>query len=478
MNKEKHNSANPEIKLKRSLSPVNVWALALGCIIGWGAFVMPGNKFLATAGPLGTAIAMLISGVIMTLIAFNYNYMINKYPETGGAFVFARNTFGRNNAFLCSWYLGLSYLTIVALNASALALLGRNLLGNVFQFGFHYTVAGYDLYAGELFLAVAAILLFAWVSIRGIKFSGIFQSTLVFMLVAGVLIISLAAVVSPKAHFSNLSPGFSPARSPMAGILAIIAIAPWTFLGFDTVPQAAEEFNFKPRKTKAIMVISILFGALVYILLNTLSVCVVPAGYANWSEYIADLPNLSGLVSLPTFHAAKQLLGNTGLFFLGLAVLAAILSGIVGFYMATSRLLYAMARDRFLPKWFGKLHPKYNTPANAILFVMIFSLIAPFFGRTALNWIVDMSSIGAAIGYGYTSAAAMIHAHKEKNKAMTVCGAIGLLLSVFFCVILLVPIKGLDCCLGKEGYICLVIWTVLGLAFYLSTFRAGKGTSK
>ena len=62
MNKEKHNSANPEIKLKRSLSPVNVWALALGCIIGWGAFVMPGNKFLATAGPLRLAAAPSESG--------------------------------------------------------------------------------------------------------------------------------------------------------------------------------------------------------------------------------------------------------------------------------------------------------------------------------------------------------------------------------------------------------------------------------
>ena len=434
---------------------------------------MPGNKFLATAGPLGTAIAMLIAGAIMTLIAFNYNYMINKYPETGGEFAFAKNAFGRHHAFLCSWYLGLSYLTIVALNASALALLGRNLLGNVFQFGFHYTVAGYDLYAGELLLAVTAILLFAWVSIRGIKFSGVFQSMLVFMLIAGVLTITIAAVVSPKASISNLSPGFPSHHSPIAGILAIIAIAPWTFVGFDTVPQAAEEFNFKPRKTKSIMVVSILFGALVYILLNTLSASVVPAGYANWSEYIADLPNLRGLASLPTFHAAKQLLGNAGLVFLGLSVLAAVLSGIVGFYMATSRLLFAMARDRFLPIWFAKLHPRHNTPANAILFVMIFSLIAPFFGRTALNWIVDMSSIGAAIGYGYTSTAAMLQAYKDKNTAMTVCGAIGLLLSAFFCVILLVPIKGLDCCLGREGYICLIVWTVIGLAFYLSTFRKG-----
>ena len=104
---------------------------------------------------------------------------------------------------------------------------------------------------------------------------------------------------------------------------------------------------------------------------------------------------------------------------------------------------------------------------------MVCSLVAPFFGRTALNWIVDMSAIGAAIGYGYTSAAAMLQACRENRPWLVASGAAGVLLSIFFCVILLVPIKGLDCCLGKEGYICLAVWTALGLVFYLST-RRGK----
>ena len=59
------------VQLEKKLSPVNVWSLALGCIIGWGAFVMPGNTFLGKAGPLGTAIAMAIAAVIMCIIANN-----------------------------------------------------------------------------------------------------------------------------------------------------------------------------------------------------------------------------------------------------------------------------------------------------------------------------------------------------------------------------------------------------------------------
>lgn len=455
-----------EVKLERRLSVVNVWALALGCIIGWGAFVMPGNTFLAKAGPLGTLIAMGIAAVVMILIAFNYHYMINRYPVAGGEFTYAKKAFGEKHAFVCAWFLGLSYLAIVPLNGTALALIGRNLMGTIFQFGFHYSVAGYDIYLGEILLAVVALVLFAWLSIRGVKASGMFQTILVFALVVGVAVVVIAALVSPEASWSNLQPGFYSEDAKLSGVLAVVAVAPWAFVGFDTVPQAAEEFNFSARKTKRIMIISILFGAVVYVLLNTVTASVVPEGYGSWVEYINDLPNLSGLISLPTFYAARQLLGNAGLLFLGIAVLAAILSGVVGFYMATSRLLYSMAKEKVLPGAFGKLHEKRKTPANAILFVLIISLVAPFFGRTALGWIVDMSSVGAAIGYGYTSAAALKYACKDKNKGIMITGILGVILSLAFVVLLLVPIPMFNCSLGKESYICLGIWIVLGLAFY------------
>lgn len=470
---ENQTNAN-EVRLEKKLSPVNVWALALGCIIGWGAFVMPGNTFLGKAGPLGTAIAMSIATIIMIIIAFNYNYMINKFPIAGGEFTYTQKSFGNNHAFICSWFLGLSYLCIVPLNGTALALIGRNLMNNIFQVGFHYVVAGYDIYLGEIVLALVALIGIAYMSIRGVKLTGVFQTALVFALVGGVLIVALAALISDKASFANLSPGFyehpeTASAGSFGGVLAVIAVAPWAFVGFDTIPQVAEEFKFSPSKTKVIMVISILFGGMVYIVLNTVTAMVVPEGYGSWVEYIDDLPNLSGLISLPTFHAAKTLLGNAGLVFLGAAVLAAILSGITGFYMATSRLLYSMSKENVIPAWFGELHPEYKTPRNAIIFVMCISIIAPFFGRTALGWIVDMSSLGAAIGYGYTSLAATKFALSEKNTGIVFTGILGSIMALAFCILLLVPIPLFGCSLGKESMICLIIWIIIGIIFYVTT---------
>lgn len=457
-----------EEHLAKSLSPLNVWALAFGCIIGFGAFILPGTSFLPNCGPLGTAIAMAIGAVIMIVISFNYGYMIRRYSAAGGEYIYAFKAFGRGHAFLCAWFLGLSYLTIVPANATALALIGRYLLGGVFQFGYLYTVAGYDIYCGELLLAIAALIFFAWLSICGVRNSGRFQTLLALLLIGSVASTVVAAFVSNKASWAILSPGFAPGRSNLSGILPVLVTAPFCFIGFDTVPQSTEEQNFSPAKTQIIMVVSILLGTMTYIALNSVAASVVPDGYANWAAYVADLEHLGGVKGLPVFHAAYALMGSTGLVFLGIAILCAVLSGICGFYMAASRLLYSMSHDHVLPAWFCRLHPTHKTPYKAILFILAVSLAAPFFGRTVLIWIVDMSSIGAAIGYAYTSAATAKFAWFEKHWGFFISGVAGAVMGLFFIMLLLIPIPAFHCSLGKESYICLSIWIALGLIFYLS----------
>lgn len=469
-------SAQPSTALERKLSPLNVWALALGCIIGWGAFVMPANTFLPAAGPAGTAIAMAIAACVMTLIAWNYAYMIVRYPIAGGEFAYISETFGKTHAFAASWLLGLCYLAIVPLNATALALVGRNLLGGIFQVGFHYTVAGYDVYLGELLLAVGALLVFAFLSIRGVQFAGVFQTILVFAIVAGVAVIVIGALASTGSGTAGIEPAFAPDRSTAGGIAAIVAVAPWAFVGFDTIPQAAEEYRFSPARSKLLMVVSIVFGAAIYAVLTLVTASVRPEGYASWSEYIAAAGELSGIEALPTFHAAYSLLGPVGLGLLGMAVSAAIMSGIVGFYMATSRLLFAMGRERTLPAWFGQVDSRHRTPRNAIVFVMAISLVAPFFGRTALGWLVDMSSVGAAVGYGYTSLAAWKIARQEGRRSIQITGALGAALSLGFIALLLLPVPGVGASLGFESYVCLAVWLVAGIVFRLASRRASDSS--
>lgn len=179
------------VKLERKLNPINVWSLALGSIIGWGAFVMPGTTFLPKAGPLGTFIGMAIAACVMISIALNYGYMVQKYPVAGGEYTFAKNAFGTKHAYLCGWFLSLSYLAIVPLNATALGLVSRKLLGGILEFGHLYTVAGWDIYVGEILLASAALILFGILSIKGISVAGWIQTVMAFALIGSVLILGV-----------------------------------------------------------------------------------------------------------------------------------------------------------------------------------------------------------------------------------------------------------------------------------------------
>lgn len=458
--------------LQKKLSPLNVCSLALGCIIGWGAFIMPGTVFLPKAGPHGTAIAIVMAMIIMIIIAISYAYMVNKYPYSGGECIYALNLFGRKHAFICGWFLCLSYLAIVPLNATAISLLARNLLGDIFRKGISYQVVGYDVYFGEIIIAEIVLVLFAIISIRGVKMVGIVQTLLCFMLVFGVLLIVVTTFLKGNISESTLIPSFVDSSNKLSNILAVLAVAPWAFIGFDTIPQATEEFGFPLKKTICLMITAIIFGGLVYIALNYVTAIAIPDEYDTWYDYIVlNGANHVGIEALPTFNAAYLVLGKGGLIILGVAILGAILSGILGFFMATSRLLYAMSKENFIPQIFGRINEKYGTPAYAIIFVLIISMIAPFFGRTVLGWIVDMSSLGAAIGFGYTAFSAMILAYREKNKFIMLIGSLGCFFSVVFAILLLVPIPQIDSSLSIESYIMLIIWLALGVIFVFNKGR-------
>ena len=131
--------------------------MAFGCMVGWGAFVMPGTTFLPLAGPAGTIIAMLISVAIILVIAYNYVFLIKSRPSIGGVYAYTKEALGRDHAFLCSWFVVLSYLTIVFLNATALFIVIRTLFGDMLQRGISYEIAGQNIYLAEVGVSVVAL---------------------------------------------------------------------------------------------------------------------------------------------------------------------------------------------------------------------------------------------------------------------------------------------------------------------------------
>ncbi len=439
--------------LNKSIGKLDVLALAVGAIIGWGAFVLPGNMFIGI-GVINTFLGLTIGALVMIIIEKNYGFLLSKNAVAGGEYAFTFKSFGRKHALICAWFLSLAYISIVPLNATALALIAKAMFPGVLEKGYLYTIAGHDIYLYEGMLATIALVVFGYFNIKGVKFASFFQTIMTLVLVGIVFFMGAFFKWSPSYNGEILATHFDLGLINISGILKVLAIAPWAYIGFDCIPQVAEEFNFPAKKASNMAVVSILLGCLIYNILNILTA-------SNFTKEILK----KGEISWATGASIEIFFGKIGLYLLGIALLMAIVAGMNGFYMASSRLIFSMSRSKAIPEWFSVIDKESGAPKNAILFVMVIALIAPWIGRSVLVWIVDMSSVGAAIGYGYTSLSAYVQGKKEGNKFIQVTGIFGSVASLFFVALLLVPI--FPGSLSLPSYIALFIWSILGIIFYV-----------
>lgn len=449
-------SDSQQASMQRSLRAIDLWSLALGAMIGWGCFVLPGNKFLHESGPMGTFIGMMVGAAMTIVISLSFTYLIQKFPVSGGAFVYADAAFGKLHAFICGWFLVLTYWCLIPLNGTAVGLVARYIFPGLLS---HentvlYSVADWDVYAGELIVAILSIVILAWVNARGVSFTGAVQ-TAVAMGLVGAIFLLVAGALWRQPELSNLQPLYSPENTKFGAIFAVAAIAPWAFIGFDSIPQAAGEYRFSQKKTILIMVSATFIAGMMYVIVNTVTAVVMP-----WEELLASGTNWA------TGTAVEMLLGKIGLALVAIAMICAVISGLNAFFLSASRVMYTMAKADALPAYFGKLDPVTAIPKNGIVFLCALAVIAPFFGREVLVWIVDMTSVGAALGFLYTCASATVFAKRHGDGAYVIIGILGSLFSLFFLGLLLYP--GAPGYLSFEARMALLVWVILGAIFYLT----------
>ena len=414
--------------MKKSLGKFDIFAIVLGAIIGWGSFMLPGTKFLKEAGVINTALGLILGAICIILIEKNYAVMINSQDEEGGEFSYTYNNMGKKHGFIVGWFLILAYLSMIPLNATAFPLVVKKLIGPVFEVGYLYTIAGYDVYLGEIILSTFIICLFAYVNIKGISGTSKIQNIIILALISSVSIVFIGMVFEgDKTAFMNNY--ISNYKFDLGGIAKVFSITPFAFIGFDAIPQL------------------LLIGTLIYNLLNIITA-------------LAFSPSEAVALDWAAGSAVIQVLGKWAFLLLIIALCAAVWSGINGFMICSSKLLGSIAKYELVPSSIGNVNNRgvFN---NSIIFVSIISLIAPWFGREVIIWIVDMSSLGAAIAYFYVS---YISIKKVKTKGSKLIGCIGVLISILFMILLLVPIS--PAALGIEPIVALIMWSCLGIIFY------------
>ena len=219
-----------------------------------------------------------------------------------------------------------------------------------------------------------------------------------------------------------------------------------------------------------VLVISLIVTTALYIFVILLSVSAYPEGCSSWLDYISRLDEFEGIAGLPAFYAANYYLGSTGVYILMASLMALVLTSLIGMLRAVSRLCYAVAQDGILPERYAVLNEK-QIPVNTILLVLLVSLPIPFLGRTTIGWIVDTTTIGAVILYGFASVAVFKASGQEGSKKDRVISGICLIVLGIFLAFLLFPGVFGDHTIEMETYALMTAWSILGLFFFNGVIR-------
>ena len=441
---------NEEQSLTRVLGQGDVIALAFGAMIGFSWIVLAGS-WVQDAGTMGAVVAILIGGVMVAFVGLTYSELVSAMPKAGGEHNYVWRAMGARAAFVASWALALGYVAVVGFEAVALPTALSYVIPQL-ETGFLWTVAGYDVYLVWALVGSVAAVAITYLNYIGIRPASVFQLLVVLLLAAVGLLLVFGSVTGGEA--SNFSPLFT----TFGGLMAAVLTLPFAFVGFDVIPQSAEEINLPYRRIGVLLIISVILAVIWY------EIVVVSVGLGLSEQQL-------GNSELATADAMGNLFGS-GVFanILILGGVFGILTSWNGFLVGGSRLLYAMAESGMLPARLARIHPRYRTPGNAIIVIGVISFVAPFFGEEMLIWLVDAGSMSIVIAYLMVAISFLVLRRREPQMsrpfrvgAGMVVGAIAVLLSLFFFVQYLPGMPaGL---IWPPEWAIVILWWIAGLIF-------------
>ena len=437
----------------------DVLALAFGTMIGWG-WIMLAGSWVGNGGSIGAMIAFAFGGVMAIFVGLTYAELTPMLPLSGGELVFSYRAMGYNASWFTGWFITLAYLGVAAWEGPALANAINFLFAGLLpQGGTLWSFAGSDVTATFLIIAVVGAVVMTVINYRGAKASAIFQTfATVAMSIGG---IAFAICGTATGGLSNFTPLFTNG----SGFTAVMLAVPAMFVGFDVIPQAAEEMNIPLGKIGKVMIISICMAAFWYCLM-IFAVAISTPG--DVLQGFVDDPAAVPVANCFAYCMNSPIFGKLMI----VAAMCGILTSWNGFVVGSSRVIFAMARAKQLPEIFGKVHPKYGSPTAAVLLVGIITIISPCAGRSALVWFVDAAAFGTVVAYFMVSLSFFILRKKEPELARpfftpagTIVGALAMLVALFF-LWLYLPLGSPAPLTGPE-WMFVGGWTILGAILFI-----------
>jgi APA family basic amino acid/polyamine antiporter len=464
---------DPEHRLRKELSALDLTVFGIGVIIGTGIFVLTGVAANGTAGP-AVALSFVVAGIACALAALCYAEFASTVPVAGSAYTFSYAALGEIVAWIIGWDLILEFIiggAVVAVGWSQYLAVLLDTLGITLPAAISSGEEGvFNLPAVLIVLILTAVL------VGGIKISSRVNAVVVAIKVAVVLFVIAAGLFFVKA--ANYSPfippsepatggsglkatlveaifGNAPANFGISGIFAAGALVFFAFIGFDIVATAAEETHNPQRDVPRGILGSLAIATGLYV-----AVSLVVVGMQKYTELDPEAPLAAAFENV-----GKPIFANV----ITVGALAGLTTVIMVLMLGQSRVAFAMSRDGLLPRWLGKVHPRFGTPYRITIIIGL--LVATLAGFIPLAELAELVNIGTLFAFVLVSISVIVLRRTRPDLPRT------------FRVrwVPLVPVLAVLACavlmffLTVETWLRFLIWMALGFVVYFLYSRRHSG---
>jgi basic amino acid/polyamine antiporter, APA family len=481
---------NAEVQLKKSLGWVSLTSLGIGAVIGSGIFTIIGTAIAGQklqvssilnaplleymihrspsfgrpgAGP-AIALSFVLVAIVCGFASVCYAELAAMIPIAGSAYTYTYATMGELIAWIIGWDLILEY----AVSNMAVSVGFSQHIVNLFDwFGWHpnprwispaYLPSGlqdlqgnaiYDAgwHFGFNWPAFIIVMVLTVILVRGIRESARTNNFMVLFKIIAILM--FVGFASRLIHPANWHP-FAPNGWP--GILTGGSIVFFTYIGFDSVSTAAEECKNPQRDLPIGIIATLVVCTILYI-----AVVVVLTGLVRWDTLVDD--------AAPVVNTLKKLHFTGVRLVVLLGALMGMISSLLVFQLGQARVWFAMSRDGLFPRIFGRVHPKYQTPAFSTW--MAGFVVGIPAGLLDIGTLADLSNIGTLFAFALVAGGVLILRYREpeRHRAFRAPGGpLAPLITIFTCLLLMAGLPIMN-------WIRFFVWMIIGLVLYYSYGR-------
>ena len=360
--------ATPE--LSRDLGVSHASAVVVGTIIGSGIFLVPAEMMQAVGSAKLVYLAWIVGGMLSFFGALTYAELGAMKPQAGGEYVYVRDAYGPLAGFLYAWtwFVIAKPATVATVTTGLVRILGTF---RVFSFFSDAAISiPFTITWGQL-VAIAAAILISGLNYIGVKKAGEFQ--LVFTILKVVIILGIVFVCFgggssvPGSGWSNFATSFAGAKGGVAGFMAALVAALWAYDGWNDLNMVAGEVKNPERSIPIALIAGVATVGLLYILVNAAVQYILPA------NAIAASPR-------PASDALALVMGRIGASIVSAGMAISMLVTLNGSIMSGGRVPYAVARDGYFFRALAEVHPRFHTPANALVVQCLLSIVLLLLG--------------------------------------------------------------------------------------------------